>query len=210
MNAAANLLGVNGGEACGPRGGNLNNPKQNGAARRAPLNAPVDPATGLPGLHGYKDTATAGWIKEPPWARMAAFMLLQGRTNSEIAMAGNVEVNAVANMRAQRWFQELLATLANEEGEACLGLLRAEAVASVQTVVELRDSAENDRVRLSAATFIIEQVQGKAVQRNMNINASTSILPPDEEMTRITEELSILRAVRQTPQAPSEPETPTS
>lgn len=194
----------------GPKGGDVEHPMYKPASRDAPLNARVDPATGLPGLHRkFHETAVLGRDKEPAWARMAAFMLLQGRTNSEIGMAANVTPYAVSHMRAQRWFQELLATLANEDGEAGLGLLRSEALASIQKIVEIRDESESERVALAAAIFIVEQVQGKAVQRNMNVNANTTFSSPDAEMKSIGEQLAALRAARQQPtqpQVPSEPE----
>lgn len=207
MSAATDLLNSVG---LGPQGGNLG-ATVNPEGRRTSLNAKIDPATGLPGLHRkeFVDTCAPGRDKEPPWARMAAFMLLQGRTNSEIGMAAGVHPGTVSQIRAQRWFQELLATLANEEGEVGLAIMKSECVASIQKVIELRDSSENERVALAAATFIIEQVQGKAVQRNMNVNASTTFDSPDAEMRNIQEQLSALRAARQNQpilRAQSEPE----
>lgn len=198
MNAATKIL--NAAVGLGPRGGNLDDPRLTPDSRRAPLNATVDPATGLPGLHnknGWHDSTVQGWDKEPAWARMAAFMLLQGRTNSEIGMAANVHPNTVAQIRGQRWFQELLATLANESGEAALGLLQAEAIASVQAIVDIRDTAECERARLAAAVFIVEQVNGKAIQKTINLNASTTFASPDAEMAAIEEQLVHLRAARQ-------------
>lgn len=205
MNAAVEALGglpePGDADLKGPRGGDITRIDLNPVGRKAHLNARVDPATGLPGLHyrEFTDTSVRGREKEPPWARMAAFMLLQGRTNSEIGMAGNVHPDTVGHLRAQRWFQELLATLANEDGEASLGLLRAEAVASIEKIVELRDGAENQRVQLAAAIFIAEQVNGKAVQKTMNLNANTTFDSPDAEMRSIQEQLAALRAARQQP-----------
>lgn len=197
MSAAGDLLGASG---LGPKGGDLEGSiKPEG--RRAHLNAKLDPATGLPGLHRreFVDTAIPGRDKEPAWARMGAFMLLQGRTNSEIALAANVHPATVQHIRGQRWFQELLATLANEDGEAGLALLRSENLASIQKIVDLRDNSENEKVSLSAAVFIVEQVQGKAVQRNMNVNATTSFDTPDAEMRNIQEQLAALRAAKNQP-----------
>lgn len=207
MSAAGDMLGE---VVLGPDGGNVNATlKPDG--RRAHLNTRVDPATGLPGLHRkeFVDTTVHGRDKEPAWARMAAFMLLQGRTNSEIGMAAGVHPGTVSQMRGQRWFQELLATLANEDGEAGMALMKAENLASIQRIVDLRDNSENERVSLSAAQFIVEQVQGKAVQRNMNVNASTTFDSPDAEMRSIQEQLSALQAARQNKpviQVQSEPE----
>ena len=75
----------------GPRGGNVHAPELNSSARRASLNTERTD-DGVHTLHrkdGWHDTATVGLINEQPWHRMAAYMLLQKRTNSEIAMAAN-------------------------------------------------------------------------------------------------------------------------
>lgn len=202
MSAASDLLGE---VVLGPRGGDVNGTMKPDS-RRAHLNARVDPATGLPGLHRkeFVDTATNGRDNEPPWAHMAAFMLLQGRTNSEIGMAAGVHPTTVSTIRAQRWFQELLATLANEDGEAGMALMKAENLASIQRIVDLRDNSENERVSLSAAQFIVEQVQGKAVQRNMNVNATTSFSSTTEEIASIEEQLAALRAAKNQPKQTQE------
>jgi len=75
----------------GPKGGNLEGPA-NSEARRSPLNARTDPQTGLPQLHRFgtnrefQDSATPSRVNEQPWHRLAAYMILAKRTNSEIAL----------------------------------------------------------------------------------------------------------------------------
>lgn len=189
--------------ATGPRGGNLNNPAQAPAFRQAHLTAPIDPATGLPGLHSskkspnFRDTAVCGRQSEPPWARLAAFMLLAGRTNIEIAMAAGVQKETVSQLRGNRWFQELLSTLANEAGEDILGLVRSESVASIEKIVEIRDSAESDKTRLAAAVWLAEQSTGKAIQKVQSVNVNRTYSSPDEELADITRQLAELRAARE-------------
>src|SRR5262249_33670998 len=111
-----------GGEAVnlGPRGGNLEAAGSQPEARRSPLNANIDPYSGLPQLHrknGFTDTAVVGRKNEQPWHRLMAFMMLANRTDSEIAMAADVSIETVRQVKANRWFQELLSTLANNQGE---------------------------------------------------------------------------------------------
>ena len=162
----------------GPRGGNLED-KQQSQHRREPLNAERT-ADGMLKLHSapeqeWRDTALNGRKNEQPWHRMAAFMLLQGRTNSEIAMAAKVTVSSVTTLRAQRWFHELLAVLANEQGQDIQGLMASEAAASVQTLVAMRDDEELPaRVRADAAKFLIEQTVGKPTQKIVTARSSSA------------------------------------
>jgi hypothetical protein len=124
---------------------------------------------------------------------MAAYMLNAGRTNSEIAVAANVAVEAVSQLRANKWFQELCAVIANTEGEEIVGLLRAETAASVEKLVSLRDFAENENVQLSAARTLIEQAHGKPLQKIVSATSRTTYASPEDEYRALQDELSALR-----------------
>ena len=133
--AAVALSGV------GPYGGDLTAPVRMPERRNARFNGGVD-VNGAPGLHRFEkatDVVKMGLKNEQPWHRMAAYMLLAGRTNSEIAMAANVHSPEVSTLRAQRWFQDLMATLANEAGADIAGLLSSEAQNSLNMMVDIRD-----------------------------------------------------------------------
>jgi hypothetical protein len=121
-------------------------------------------------------------------------MLNVGRTNSEIAVAANVDVISVTHLRSQRWFQELCATIANENGEELIGAVQAEALDSLNTIIELRDTSESDRVRLTAATTILEHAHGKPVQKIVSDISHRVAASPTEEMEAIQSELAALRA----------------
>lgn len=200
MNAAAAILGV------GPRGGDINNPIYRPEARNAHLNAAKDPVTGLPALHKgkpFSDSTAIGRIDEAPWARMAAFMLLAGRTNSEIGVSAGVHPDTVRNLRAQRWFQELLSTLANEQGEDVLGLINSEAIASIEKIVAIRDNAENDKTALAASIWLAEQKTGKAIQKILTASTSRSFASVEDEERALLEELEALRSARQSKPTPT-------
>jgi hypothetical protein len=185
-------LKVLNGEKVGPRGGNLNNPKQYPEARRSGFNGEI---TELHRFEKDHDSALCGIQNEQPWHRMAAYMLLAGRTNSEIAMAAGVVPTTVSLLRAQRWFQQLLATIANKAGDEIIGILQSEAAASVQKLVELRDCAESERVQLSAAQTLVEQAHGKPTQKILSHSSHTSYQSPKEELDEIQRELAALRAL---------------
>lgn len=179
----------------GPKGGNLNNPAQQPEARNAPFMGEVR-ENGTLGLHDLRDhdSAAAGRYQEKPWHRMAAFMLLAGRTNSEIAMAASVVPGTVSTLRAQRWFQELLATLANEAGADITGLIASEAQNSLNKLVDLRDGAASERVQLAAAQALLEHAHGKATQKTISLVSHSTFDSPSAEMESIQQQLAVLRA----------------
>lgn len=183
----------------GPNGGNLEKAVQP-EARRAHFNGPIDPATGLPGMHKlddseFVDKAMIGRQKEPWWCPMAMFMLMAGKTNKEIAEASNVTPAAVSQIRAQRWFQEKYTTLVNENGQGIMGVIQSEALASVETLVALRDGADSDRVRLQAATTLLEHAKGKPVATVLSHTTSYKLYKtPEEEYAALQEELRHVRA----------------
>lgn len=189
LSLAMKALGV------GPRGGNLNNPVQKRERREAELNIDLTP-DGQRTLHRFEkenEVAVQGQKNELPWHRMAAHMIVAGRTNAQVADAAGVTRNCVSNIRCQRWFQELMQTLANEHGEEVLGLLKAEALASVEKLVQLRDECESPKVQLDAARTLLEHANGKPTQRILSVSASTTFSSEQEEMQAIQQELQTLR-----------------
>lgn len=180
----------------GPRGGNLDNPIQQPSARESEFKGEQQ-ADGSFDLHKFefRNAAIVGRKNEQPWHRMAAFMLLAGRTNSEIAMSAGVTSSCVSQLRTNLWFQQLLATLANEQGEAVVGLIQSEAIASVQKIVELRDS-ENPRVALAAANILLEQANGKAVQKVVSEVSHRNFSDPASELESIQSDLDSIRRAR--------------
>jgi hypothetical protein len=185
----------------GPKGGNLDAPNQP-EARRAGHNGGLNEATGLPGLHRYgsgkefSDVAAVGVKNEKPWHRMAAFMLLAYRTNSEIAMAAGVDVDAVKTLRNQRWFQELLATLANEQGQDLQAAVTAHAHDAINRLAEIASGDFKElgvRNVLAANLAIIDHSKGKPTQTILS-SVSHSTMEASEEMASIQQQLAALRS----------------
>jgi hypothetical protein len=190
----------------GPKGGNLDNPAQYPWRREAPYNPIPMPDGGL-GLHvhpekQYRNSATGGLQKEQSWHAMAVFMTLAGRSNIEIAQAANVNPAVVSQLKAQLWFQQKLAIAENNAGEAYLGLIYGEAIASVQKVIAIRDTSENERMQLQAATWLAEQAHGKAVQK-IETKVQHSHRSPADELAELEQELANIRAGRSAPAAPA-------
>lgn len=175
----------------GPQGGDLNNPDQRPERRRASFNGSISH-----GLHRFvspEDKAYEGLRNEQPWHRMAAYMLNAGRTNSEIAMAAGVKVGEVSILRQQRWFQELCATIANNDGEEVLGAIRSHALDAIEKTAELMHFAESESVRAQCAKTLIEQAHGKPLQKIVSDITTRRTASPKEEYEQLTRELEDLQ-----------------
>lgn len=177
--------------ARGPLGGNLENPDQYPERRRAPFTAPML-ENGAPGLH-RPDSAYRGILNEQPWHRMVAHMVLNRIPNKKIAEYAEVTESYISILRGQYWFQELLAVLANEQGEGLTALISSQAVSAFQRIVTLAETSESERIALAANQLILEHAHGKPVQRVVsNISHSVSRSPADE-MAEIQQELDAIR-----------------
>lgn len=174
--------------------------------RQKELQTVVLPDGGI-GLHRFggfnPDTTCHGLKNEKPWHRMAAYMLNAGRTNSEIAMAAGVHPTTISILRAQKWFQELCATIANNEGEEITGAIQSYTLEAVEEIHDLASNSESETIRLRAWNLLLEQGRGKAIQRIVTANTKTN-LPPEDEMVELTTELQNLRRSR-TPAPAQEP-----
>lgn len=195
MNAALVALGLTV-KNLGPKGGDVDRISKRPEARRSGLKAEVLPNGGL-GLHRFGpfvDKADLGLKNEQPWHRMAAYMLNAGRTNSEIALAAGVTPQYVSHVRANRWFQELCATIANENGEEVLGALNSYTLEAIEGIHEIASDPETpSRVRLSAYTTLLEQAHGKPTQKIVSDISHSVKRSPTEEMTEIQQELAAIR-----------------
>lgn len=175
----------------GPHGGDLENPAQHPERRNASFNGSISH-----GLHRFvksDDVAAMGIRDEQPWHRMAAYMLNAGRTNSEIAMAAGVKPGEVSILKSQRWFQELCATIANNDGEEVLGAIKAEALDSIKKLATLRDCAESEAVQMNCAKTLLEQANGKPFQKIISDVTTRRTASPKEEYDQLTSELANLR-----------------
>lgn len=181
-------------EMKGPNGGNLEATAGKPEWRREGFHAEPT-VNGERGLHRFVkdyDAANPARKNEQPWHRMAAYMLNAGRTNSEIAMAAGVHPTVVSHLRGQRWFQELCATIANENGEEILGAIKSHVLDAVEEIASLMRNAESESVRHNAAKTLIEQGVGKPLQKIIS-SVGHSNLDAREEYEVILNELKVLQ-----------------
>jgi len=179
----------------GPKGGILDKPEDHPEWRQAHFE-PGEAPDGIPGLHRFQrpESAVPGQLKEMPWHRMAAYLLLAGRSNEQVADAAGVTAQAVSNLKSNVWFQELLATLSAAQGEEIMATIKSEALASVNTIVAIRDDETVPaRTRLDAAKTLVEQTVGKPTQKIQTDATVRSYRTPEEEMADINAQLAALR-----------------
>lgn len=199
VNMAMQALNLGGGEKRGPQGGNLANPAQHPERRNAPLQARVI-GENVIGLHDSRgnDSAVAGLQKEQPWHRMAAHMLNRGFSNIEVADAADVSKEAVSVLRANRWFNELCATLAENKDATIRARLNGYALEAVEAIHDLATDVATDvdgkpivspRTKLTAFTTLLEHSQGKPTQKVLSVTASTTFSSEREEYDAIMREL---------------------
>lgn len=193
-------------EERGPRGGDLNHTYNKGKPvwRKESFHGEQN-GDGTYGLHRFvrdHDSVAPGKKNEQPWHRMAAYMLNAGRTNSEIALAAEVVVATVSHLRAQKWFQELCATIANANGEELLGALNGYALESIEAIHEIATDDRTDdegrplvnaRTRLQAHVTLLEHAHGKPIQKVISDVSHRVAASPTEEMEMIQNELAALR-----------------
>lgn len=191
-------------DGLGPRGGDLNH-VQNPQARDAHHNGVVQ-EDGTIGMHSTqrhimakRRTATNGIMLERPWHRLAAIAMLAGVPDGQIAQSQGVALGYIACLKGQLWFQELLAKLVAEQGAGVLGLIKREAAASVEKIVELRDNAESETVQLKAATTILEHAEGKPTVKIEAEVSNTSFESAADELSSVLQELATLEAMQAKP-----------
>lgn len=190
-------------EALGPNGGRLLNPTYHPEHRNAALNARIvttEDGEKIVGLHDPRkqDTTRAGIQCEQPWHRMAAHMLNRGFTNIEVADAADKSPETVSILRAQRWFNELCAALAENKEKVIKARLDGYALEAVEEIhaIATDSSCDTDgnplvpaRVKLTAFTTLLEHSQGKATQKVLSVSATTSFSSDREEYDAILREL---------------------
>lgn len=190
----------------GPNGGNIDNPVYHPQNRNAALNANIietPDGQKIVGLHDprERDSARQGIECEKPWHRMAAHMINRRFTNAEVADAAEVSVDSVSTLRAQRWFNELCAVLAEDKGSAIKARLDGYALEAVEEIHAIATDLRVDedgkpltptRVRLAAHTTLLEHSQGRPTQKVLSVSATTSFSSEREEYDACIAELKAI------------------
>lgn len=119
--------------------------------------SPTQSLRAIPTLHDERPTSVH-IQKEQPWHRPLAYMLMQGKSNTECAAQFNVTPQTISNVRGQKWFQSIIAELAAiHGGDSISGLLQNAAFTALETLVDLSQNAESESVRARSAGELLNQ-----------------------------------------------------
>lgn len=104
-------------------------------------------------------------------------------------MACEVDRVTITELLKNDWFQERITQFLHEGNKDIMALLNAEAMNSLQVMVEIRD---NDKVapqtRLASAKSLLEWKLGKPTQRTEVVSSTTST-DPNAEVAALEAEL---------------------
>lgn len=151
-------------------------------------------------FHNTEKGTPEQWLaqKERPVHRSMATLAVLGYTNKEIAERTGYSPQAVSLILRQPFAQDWMAReLDQRGGNRIEAMMKREAAACVETLIELRDDDEVPAaVRRGASTDILDRVFGKPVQRVETFNAGVADLEKirrDREM--VEQELKQLNQV---------------
>lgn len=138
-------------------------------------------------------------FKEMFWHRHAVNYLAMGMSNKETADSCQVEVATINSLLKMEWFNERVKQKMEELGYDLINMFKAEGMASLQTLVEVRDNDKaSNRDKLTAATTILDRVLGKATQyvevksEHVNSNPVAHIESLQKQVQSLRGELKIL------------------
>ena len=105
-------------------------------------------------------------LHEKPEHRIAIMLKAQGKSNNEIADLTGYSVAWVSQIMRQPWAQERILQILKEAGSDVIGsLLASTAEDSIFQIVKLRDTSEDDAVKLRASQDLLDRYLGKPTQR---------------------------------------------
>ena len=123
---------------------------------------------------------------ERPEHRAICFLAAQGLSITEIAQKTGWTTVMIGYVIKQEWAKELILEEIHKAGGDAVALtLQAEALPSIQKLIELRDSAESQReTQRKAANDLLDRIYGKAIQPICHSEAKLDELS-DEELAAI-------------------------
>lgn len=132
---------------------------------------------------------------EAPWHRIAAILRAAGFSTKQIAEEVGYSHHTVYDLDRTPWFQARVTKLIEEQVGATdvLALAKARAIDAHNVIVEIMgDKTSGARVRLQAATTIMDRVFGKPLQRVEN-DTTVRSADPVAEVERLQKEAADLR-----------------
>lgn len=133
-------------------------------------------------------------VYEKPWHRMALFLFAARMSIRDVANVLDMSTAAVSDLLHTTWFQQSLTALIEKSGGSdVMELCKAEAINSLQTLIEIRDDGNAPKaVRRQCAMDIIERVHGKALQK-VETKHSYASDNPVAEVAALEKQLAVQR-----------------
>lgn len=129
-------------------------------------------------LHGQKPPPVA-LQKESPAHRVVVLLVARGMRMKEVfehlggkwengkpvSGTGMFSYQHLLTISKQPWFKKEVVDILEESGmDKVKAMLEAETIPSIERLIDLRDNAESESVRLSATNSLIDRIRGKATQ----------------------------------------------
>ena len=124
-----------------------------------------------------------------PWQLSASVMAANGSSQKAIARLHGVEPSTVSTLYRQPWFARRVTEIMAANQRSINELFKSEAIASLGTLLELRDTAQSEAVRIRAAEIILERTLGKPGVQTPEDPYASFVGDPVEEAARIQAEL---------------------
>jgi transcriptional regulator with XRE-family HTH domain len=127
---------------------------------------------------------------EKPEHRLILWLKAQGFSNREIAQRMGYTEAWVSQVLRQPWARAQLVSELEDAGKNSLEtILEASAADSLFTLIDLRDTATSEAVRLNAAKDLLDRFLGKAVQRVESTSEVHQVVETVEEYDKRLREL---------------------
>lgn len=114
-----------------------------------------------------------------PWVSIAARLIARGDSLETVALLCDQPINLVSTLAQTAWFVSLVKQ-APIIKSSVKGKLYDNAETILNTVLDImREGGSDAHVRLKAATFLFEQINGRAVQRSHRIEEKRDVVAMD-------------------------------
>lgn len=131
-------------------------------------------------------------LHEKPEHRLIVWLKAEGKSNREVAHLTGYTEAWISQVLRQPWARRYLVEQLNKAGRDELQTILAGAAAdSLHTLIELRDSAEQESVRKAAADSLLDRFMGKPTQR---VETQQSVTVTAQSIEEVDKELERLDA----------------
>lgn len=139
----------------------------------------VLPNVSMP-FFGQRKAGSRKW--EQPWHRHAAYHFAMGLSQKEVALACDCSPVTIAQLMREKWFQQnIVEIMAEHSGHDVMDMIKAEAINSLATLIELRDlPTTSPTVKANIAMDLLNRHLGKPTQRVETVGAPSSADPVAE------------------------------